>query len=105
MNLFRTLMSMKLRVKYHFSINLFTVDPGHNIDILSLEVMAMVCARDQAIQQGIRRWDRVLSARVQCIIDGQSDDGSFGNAITTSLAVQVRICLARKQPATDSDRH
>ncbi|PIK54891.1 hypothetical protein BSL78_08228 [Apostichopus japonicus] len=75
----------------------FDVDPGHNIDILSLEVMAMVCARDQAIQQGIRRWDRVLSARVQCIIDGQSDDGSFGNAITTSLAVQALTAAEASQ--------
>lgn len=70
---------------------------GHSIDILSLQVMAMVCSRAQAIEAGISRWDTILSARVQCIIDGQNEDGTFGNAITTALAVQALTAAGASQ--------
>lgn len=64
-------------------------DSGHSIDTLSMQVMAMVCARSQAIDKNVPNWDSILSTRVQCIIDDQNDDGSFGNAITTALAIQA----------------
>ncbi|KAJ8038487.1 hypothetical protein HOLleu_15924 [Holothuria leucospilota] len=68
----------------------FGDDSGHNIDILSMQVMAMVCARDQAIDKNVANWDSILAARIQCILEGQNaDDGSFGNAITTALAIQA----------------
>ncbi|KAJ8038488.1 General transcription factor II-I repeat domain-containing protein 2A [Holothuria leucospilota] len=68
----------------------FGDDSGRNIDILSMQVMAMTCARDQAIYKNVPNWDAILDARIQCILDGQNnDDGSFGNSITTALAIQA----------------
>ncbi|KAJ8038489.1 Gastric intrinsic factor [Holothuria leucospilota] len=65
-------------------------DWDHHISILSMQVMAMVCARDQAIDKNVPNWDSILSARIQCILDAQNDDdGSFGNATSTALAVQA----------------
>lgn len=55
-----------------------------------MQVMAMVCARDQAIDKNVPNWDSILSARIQCILDTQNDDdGSFGNATSTALAIQA----------------
>ncbi|XP_071826222.1 cobalamin binding intrinsic factor-like [Apostichopus japonicus] len=65
-------------------------DPcSDDIDTLSLEVMAMVCATDQAIYYDVENWYDILDERVQCILYAQNANKSFGNAITTALAIQA----------------
>ncbi|KAJ8038490.1 Transcobalamin-1 [Holothuria leucospilota] len=68
----------------------FGDDSDNNISILSMQVMAMVCSRGQAIDKNVPNWDSILSTRIQCILDKQNDDdGSFGNATSTALAIQA----------------